>query len=364
MSGDKQENENNFKQQNLPLSWDAAKVSPNPAARKAAEARKSAGPAKPVPVKPSETETPSEPASGLPPQQRPGRTLRSGVAAASEKNSEKQPQTEGSEKPVPKPAPVPEENPKPQAVENTEEQAPEVPASAEKIPESVEQELDIAEASVAEEPVKQKTGLHLSAAQEMMECRAAKNLSVLEVSEKTRVPKEFVQNLEEQRYNRLPPIIYTKSYVKMLCELYGLKSDEMLSRLLDELPDSLTDTQARLVVTSDNDDTGARIQYHIGSDEIPSKGLIGNLSLPRLITITGIAAIFLVVLIAMIVQFSDNRGAPAVTEGGEAESLGTEAAVEAVENQFSIEEDLDNFRLPQQLLIPELEIPNSSDSSN
>jgi transcriptional regulator with XRE-family HTH domain len=77
----------------------------------------------------------------------------------------------------------------------------------------------------------------------LKKARMAKNLSLADVEDKTRIRKCYIEALEEENFNNLPPIVYVCAYVKTLCVSYEIDNDMQeltLSELKKLLPTHLS----------------------------------------------------------------------------------------------------------------------------
>ena len=62
----------------------------------------------------------------------------------------------------------------------------------------------------------------------LKEARENSGLSLIELSEKLRLPAETIEKLEKEQFSDLPGNTYTRAYIKTLAEEYGLDQAEIL----------------------------------------------------------------------------------------------------------------------------------------
>ncbi len=65
-------------------------------------------------------------------------------------------------------------------------------------------------------------------ARALRDARESRQYSVAQVSQKTKIPREFIENIENQAAASLPKPVYTKSYIRQLCREYGLDAAPLL----------------------------------------------------------------------------------------------------------------------------------------
>lgn len=78
----------------------------------------------------------------------------------------------------------------------------------------------------------------------LRELRVRNGVSIAELSEATKIRGTYIEYLEEEDYDSLPPAVYVLAYVKTLCSFYGLPESavenmtaEIRRRLAYEAPD-------------------------------------------------------------------------------------------------------------------------------
>lgn len=176
------------------------------------------------------------------------------------------------------------------------------------------------------------------------EHREKAGLDIPALSQKTKVPKEFLENLEANRLEALPPPVYAKSYLRLLCREFAMDPAPCLEEYGRVQAARLNETAAApFTLTSENRETGAKVGYAPRQTQPkPEKksAMLKKLN-PALIA-AGVVVVGLI-LVAL-VAFAVNRGAAhksAAAAGG-----ATAAAV-----------DLDKFITPQQLPMKELPVP-------
>ena len=58
--------------------------------------------------------------------------------------------------------------------------------------------------------------------------RESSQASIAQISQKTKIPREFIENLENCAVASLPPPVYSKSYIRQLCREYEIDSAPLL----------------------------------------------------------------------------------------------------------------------------------------
>jgi len=76
---------------------------------------------------------------------------------------------------------------------------------------------------------------HQSASQLLRDARLNDGWDLELVSQQTKIPMEFLRNIEEGAWDRLPGAVYARAFVKTLAGLYGLDQDLVVRLLRREL---------------------------------------------------------------------------------------------------------------------------------
>src|SRR3989344_8168593 len=69
----------------------------------------------------------------------------------------------------------------------------------------------------------------LRAGERLQEIRLEKDLSLEEVSENTKIKKNFLEYIEKGEYNKLPSVSYATGFVRNYAKFLGLSEKEMLA---------------------------------------------------------------------------------------------------------------------------------------
>ena len=69
----------------------------------------------------------------------------------------------------------------------------------------------------------------MSIGQTLQEARGGRNLSVAQVAQKTKIAKHFIEFLETDRLDRMPPAIYSRAYITQLCREYDIEHAPLLA---------------------------------------------------------------------------------------------------------------------------------------
>ncbi|MFA6102028.1 MAG: helix-turn-helix domain-containing protein [Victivallaceae bacterium] len=78
----------------------------------------------------------------------------------------------------------------------------------------------------------------------LYEARNRLNLSIAQVAQETKIQKEYIEALESEDFNRLPPMVYVCAYVRKLSALYKIeqsRTEEVLEVLKKNLEVSLSE---------------------------------------------------------------------------------------------------------------------------
>lgn len=102
-------------------------------------------------------------------------------------------------------------------------------ARADALPEVVSAVDSADKTGVGEEPgVPDFSDEDVTLGQVMLDARGARNLSLLQVSQATKIPKDLLEDLENEAYHELPVPVYCRSYIRQLCRLYHLAPEPCL----------------------------------------------------------------------------------------------------------------------------------------
>jgi hypothetical protein len=196
-----------------------------------------------------------------------------------------------------------------------------------------------------------------SVGRSLREARSNRSLTVAAVCAGTKIPTEFVKSIEADRLDDLPPMLYTKSYITMLCREYGIDPAPLVASLKGELPDGEDESTdgGHFVVTGDSGDNPSRVQYNLGGG--PKAMNLGGGVNPAKILLAVIFGVLLVLVLGAAVmqvrlRWQRHRAANA------AEAQPATEQSQAVEGAAGVV-DLDNFIIPQQLPLKELADPES-----
>jgi transcriptional regulator with XRE-family HTH domain len=177
--------------------------------------------------------------------------------------------------------------------------------------------------------------------------REKRGLSVAQVSQETKIPRDFIEAAEEDRVADFPPRVYTKSYVNQLCRAYGLDPAPFHEQWRPggaAAPPPAPATAGGLLVTSDGGETGAKVGYlpRTGAEE---KKRVKTIS-PTMMAV-GAVLIALVILAALTIAFHSRRG------GGKARAGADGTPPPPAASTVSFEP----FMSPQHLPLKELPVP-------
>lgn len=70
--------------------------------------------------------------------------------------------------------------------------------------------------------------------EQLHHARVGRNLSVLDVAQRTRISSRFIDSLEHGAYKELPGPVYVRKYVRELCLIYALPFERLAEQLSRE----------------------------------------------------------------------------------------------------------------------------------
>jgi DNA-binding XRE family transcriptional regulator len=197
--------------------------------------------------------------------------------------------------------------------------------------------------------------------------RLAAGLTVARVAEETCLRAQFIQALENGRYEDMLPLAFSRSYVRRLCELYCLPEGEIVKEFVAEYEKRHGPRQdaSFFHVAPDGDDGASKVSY------VPT-GVIGDHKEGRSVTVGGVVA-GLMVLIAvalsvttvstLVMRHLNARRAAVEGEAkaaleGDAEATVPEGKKGTSESSEALPPvDVRQFILPEELPLDELPIP-------
>ncbi len=141
----------------------------------------------------------------------------------------------------------------------------------------------------------------------LMRGRENKGLTIDEVARRTRIPRDFIENAEANRFEQLPPAVYSRSYIAQLCRQYGLSPEVCLRTYDQSQADRLAergsdDNPLVLVIDNDSED-GSTVSYVPRPADRYWETDSGLLSrLPRFAVMFATGLLLVVVLSAVVVQ--------------------------------------------------------------
>jgi len=209
-----------------------------------------------------------------------------------------------------------------------------------------------ADVGIADEPGEPKIHelgqIVMSVGQTLLEARGASNLTIAQVSQKTRVPKNYIEQLETDTLDKLPASIYTCAYIRQLCGAYSIEPAPVLDLYRKAVGlDGDHDEAADMVVTSEQTEAGPKVRYHPRSPHARFGG--GRpLSATRIAVGAVIIVLAVVVLTAFVVQQLRHR-----------RGTSDEPSAPPQPASAAVDTDLEDYIIPQQLPLKELPIPEN-----
>ncbi len=189
--------------------------------------------------------------------------------------------------------------------------------------------------------------VQMSLGQTLLEARADCSLTIAQVSLKTKIPKQFIQFIETDLLDHLPPPLYSRSYITQLCREYSIDEGPVLNEYAKATKQTLSDTAIDgVTLTSEKTKSGAKVHYRLNSQSGNEKSLFSLT--PTTIIVGGVTlALLLLVLVAIGVQHWHQRQS----------SQNDVTAETTVPAPAKIR--LEEFIIPQQLPMKELPVPEN-----
>ncbi len=303
-------------QQSLPLSWDADGPAPG-----------------------QESETPTKKAAARQPAAE--RAPDSGDDDAHATDDAKQPQQASKDTKQQQPAP---EQPEPEAADET-------PGAATGMPLRSRTHSTDRPALIPEDADVVRLGdVETSLGQTLLEARGARNMSTTQVSQKTKIPKDFIEAVEADQTERLPPPVYTRSYISQLCREYEIAPESLLEeyeRSVGRTPRA--ERHNRRFILGPETDESPTVQYR---PRIQREVVTGKMlqTVSRFAVLGALVLLVALVLIAVIYQQVKNyrmrQQDVAPTEAGQLEAPAV---------------DVEEYIAPQQLPLVELDVPGTDE---
>lgn len=189
-----------------------------------------------------------------------------------------------------------------------------------------------------------ESGLELG--QALMEARGARNLTVAEVCQRTRIAREFIEALEGDDIEQLPAPVYTRSYIRQLCSDYGIDPTPLVGAYEAMVGGRHRPLgRGRFVLASEDDDVSTTVQYTLRSAGEDAQTDATRRPTAWLVGLTA-ALVILVTAVAWGVRSVRER-----TAAADRPAMSVAPAQPAV--------DLEEFITPQQLPLKELPLPSS-----
>jgi hypothetical protein len=187
----------------------------------------------------------------------------------------------------------------------------------------------------------------------MLEARGEHNLSLMQVSQATKIPREFLEHLENEAYHELPAPVYCRSYIRQLCRVYGLAAEPCLEeygRIVESASRSRSEP-VELRLHEEERGLPASTYNPEAMKKYLDTGPGWMSKLPRLAVMGAIALLVLVVATAIILQ--QIRAWEQRTE----EEDTTPGTSESIEHSQMPSVDFTKFMVPEQLPMREMPIP-------
>lgn len=158
--------------------------------------------------------------------------------------------------------------------------AEEVPAVEPEEPPRVEPE-PVPEPEPEPEPAPKRRKVALpragSLGQTLAELRHRSRMELADVADETRIKQSYLEALENDVFSELPQMVYVLAYVKKLCDVYGVSSDdaeELISDLREQLAYEIPEDIDKSVICREQDEETRRKLQQISVALIAGAALI------------------------------------------------------------------------------------------
>lgn len=184
-----------------------------------------------------------------------------------------------------------------------------------------------------------------SPGQILQEVRVQSGMSVAQVEQVTKIKADYISSLERDDYPGLPPMVYVNAYVKNLCSLYNIGTEDM-EKMLKNIKKESTPIVSEEII------------HHIEEDRQvnPEEGR----KVQRLILASGVLAVLFIVILAFsgIKVYKSYKHAKETAKSGQVlPAEAPSASPQTVTSAGFEEKDLEKLIIPQTFSMDELAIP-------
>lgn len=182
----------------------------------------------------------------------------------------------------------------------------------------------------------------------LREAREARQFTPAQLSQKTKIPVDFINKAEADQVEALPPPVYSKSYLRQLCREFNLDPEPLLNEyraVHEPAPAAEGNAAAEPHSNTTQPEAGAKAGSRPRSPTEKANPM-KKLSTPTIAVGLILGAVLVLVVLAAAIHRHGKKQA-AATDAAVAAAPGAPAGV-----------DLDRFITPQQLPMKELPIPN------
>jgi len=182
--------------------------------------------------------------------------------------------------------------------------------------------------------------VRLGLGETLMQARGAANMSIAQASQKTHIRNDIIEAFENENFERLPPALYARSYLRQLCQLYKISGEELQNELNSRLGGKNGDRN-NFVVNNPKPSANGKLEYEYNLTSTSEDGAKRYGFSTRVVIATALGGLALLSLV-IIISMSVGRTKPTV--------------IVPLENITSVVQ-LEKFIIPQQLPMDELPIP-------
>ncbi len=185
----------------------------------------------------------------------------------------------------------------------------------------------------------------LSIGDKLKNARLSQNRSIEDIAQATRIRNDFIECIEENDFSKLPTAaIFTKSFIKSLCREYNLNPDDIISEF-----EKIVSNSNSVDINSTKDSSTQIKNFRRHDTETTLLRKKTSLKFAWIITLL----IFCIAIITLIYVVKSRK------------SINTPEILQLnTNNKFISEEVLEQFIIPEQLELMELDMPLDNGDDN
>ena len=163
-------------------------------------------------------------------------------------------------------------------------------AAPEAIPAGLDEECAVSEthSQPIPKPLPARSPIHARTLPQLLqEARQERAMTIRQVYEKTKVSLVHIAALEHGEYAKLPPAVYTRGYLRKICEEFGVDPDEAVA-LYDK----------------ESGEGDSSLKAHLKSDSAATQASNPGGNMQKYITYAVIGALAAAIVVGLVVKFS------------------------------------------------------------